>query len=182
VGSTPRLAVLVLCADDVTPGSEETIERALGFACAYLDRRDRTVSEVRSHLERKAVQGALIENCLRTLVEQGLLDDARYAELFASDKRELEQWGSERIRRGLLSRGIDRDLVEAALSAETADRSGDGEPEDTELGRALTVLRRRFPSPPADGRERERALGVLLRKGYESDLAVEAVTMHARGA
>ena len=39
----------------------------------------------------------------------------------------------------------------------------------------MALLRRRFPSPPHDDRERNRALGVLVRKGYESDLAHEAV-------
>ena len=34
---------------------------------------------------------------------------------------------------------------------------------------------------PADRRERERALGVLLRKGYESELALDALSAYARG-
>jgi hypothetical protein len=34
---------------------------------------------------------------------------------------------------------------------------------------------------PADRRERERALGVLLRKGYESELALDALHAYARG-
>jgi regulatory protein len=49
------------------------------------------------------------------------------------------------------------------------------------MDRALAVLRRRFPQPPEDRRERDRALGVLLRKGYESDLALDALAVHARG-
>ena len=49
-----------------------------------------------------------------------------------------------------------------------------------ELERALAVLRAWFPSRGADRRERERALGVLLRKGYDSDLALEALAIHSR--
>ncbi|MGH2929282.1 MAG: regulatory protein RecX, partial [Solirubrobacteraceae bacterium] len=108
---------------------------------------------------------------------QRLLDDERFARLFVSDKRELEQWGSERIRRGLEARGIDRRLAETALSAVNGDRA---EPE-TELHRALALLRRRFPAPPEDRRTRERALGMLLRKGYETELALDALAAHARG-
>jgi hypothetical protein len=41
-------------------------------------------------------------------------------------------------------------------------------------------LRRRFAEPPSDRRTRERALGVLIRKGYESDLALEALASWGR--
>ena len=45
----------------------------------------------------------------------------------------------------------------------------------------MAVLRRRFPDPVEGGRERERALGVLLRKGYDTELALEALARHALG-
>ncbi len=36
------------------------------------------------------------------------------------------------------------------------------------------------PSPPADQRERERALGLLVRRGYELELAYDAVRAFER--
>jgi regulatory protein len=154
---------------------DDKLQRALELGYAYLNRRDRTIDEVRSQLQRKGISSELTEAALETLSEQGYLDDARFARLFVSDKREFEQWGNERIRRGLLTRGIDRELAEAALG-----QAGDDGPETTELDRALGLLRRRFPAPPSDRRERDRALGVLLRKGYESELAVDALAAYAR--
>jgi len=118
------------------------------------------------------VQPQTVEEVLRLLGEQGQLDDARFARLFAEDKRELEGWGVERIRRGLIGRGIEREVAETALAGADA---------ESELDRAVALLRRRFQSPPADRRERERALGVLVRKGYESELALDAVAAFARG-
>lgn len=162
----------------------ERLQKALDLAYAYLNPRDRTVQEVRVRLQRRGVSEDLTETAIRTLAEQGFLDDARFARLFVTDKRRLEQWGSERIRRGLLTRGVGRELVEAALAEEglTADAAPDAEEEpETELERALAVLRRRFPDPPQDRRERNRALGFLLRKGYESELALDALSAHARG-
>ncbi len=94
---------------------------------------------------------------------------------FIADKRDLERWGEDRIRLGLLARGIDRDLVQTQLDQIR------GSNEETELDRALSLLRRRFPAPPRERRERDRALGVLLRKGYESELALDALTAYARG-
>jgi regulatory protein len=152
---------------------EERLEHALGLAFQHLNRRDRTEAEIRSHLQTKGVAEAVIESAVETLHEQGYVDDARFARLLTHDKRELEGWGNERIRRTLVARGIGRELIDDALRG--AAPSG-------ELDRALELLRRRFPAPPDDPRERERALGVLLRKGYESELALDALAQHARDA
>jgi regulatory protein len=157
---------------------EERLQKALDLAYAYLNPRDRTVSEVRRRLERGGVSAEVAENVVEVLGEQGFLNDSRFARLFVADKRTLEQWGSERIRRGLVSRGIDRHLADAALAEEP--EAVDEEPE-SELDRALALLRRRFPDPPQDRRDRNRALGMLLRKGYESELAYDALSAHTRG-
>ena len=44
----------------------------------------------------------------------------------------------------------------------------------------MALLRRRFRTRPADDRERERALGMLVRKGYELELAYDAVRAFER--
>jgi regulatory protein len=148
-------------------------ERALVVAYQHLNRRDRTIGEMRCHLERQGFPITAVEATIGTLTDEGYLDDVRFARLFAQDKRELEQWGNERIQRALTERGIDRELAERTLS-ETL--------QEPELDRALGLLRRRFPSPPHDRRERDRALGVLLRKGYDSEIALDALTAYARDA
>jgi regulatory protein len=136
-----------------------------------LSSRDRTVAELRSWLERKRVEPAAIEAAVAELAAAGLLDDARYAHAFAHDKRELARWGSERIARELRRRGIAPDLVEAVL--DSSDRS-------SELDTAVSLLRERF-GPPRDDRERNRAFSLLVRRGYEPELAYEAVRALARG-
>ena len=149
-----------------SPALDSHDQRALDLAYRYLGRRDRTVAEMRHYLEGKRVDPAAITTTVAELSAQGYLDDARYAHRFADDRRELDHWGAERIERRLLAAGVDPDLVAAALMQQA---NGD------ELAAAVALLRRRFPTPPADDRERNRALGVLVRKGYESELAHEAV-------
>ena len=136
---------------------------------------------MRAHLRRADAAPEDVERAVATLLEEGHLDDGRFVRLFVQDKRELEEWGNDRIRRALLARGVDSDLIEDGLTEPRAgDCGGNGDGAGGEKERALALLRRRFPSPAGDRRERERALGVLLRKGYDTDLAREAIAAHTR--
>jgi regulatory protein len=161
----------------VDPDGTE-LQRALELAYRYLDRRERTINEVRARLEAKGTEPAVLEQAVAILAEQGAVDDGRFARLFVQDKRELEQWGAERIRRGLLARGVDRELIAEALTQ--SGEAADDDPPETELDRALNVLRRRFTTPPRDRRDRDRALGVLIRKGYDPELALDALAAYGR--
>ncbi|HVS28179.1 MAG TPA: RecX family transcriptional regulator, partial [Solirubrobacteraceae bacterium] len=78
---------------------------------------------------------------------------------------QMNEHDSERIERRLTALGVEPELIAAALS--------DGD--SGELEAAVALLQRRFPTVPADERERARALGLLLRKGYELELAHDAI-------
>ena len=147
------------------------LQHALDLSYRYLGHRDRTVAEVRRHLEAKRVEPDTIEAAIAELLEQGYLDDARYAVRFVEDRRTLDDWGSERIERKLLAVGVAPEHVAAALHAH------DGH---DELEAAVALLRRRFGVPPESDRDKERALGVLVRKGYELELAYDALRAFGR--
>lgn len=142
------------------------LQRALELGYRHLGKRDRTEAELRRHLGAKDLDEASIDGAIEALVRQGYVDDARYARVFAEDRRALDDWGPQRIERRLLALGIDRELVSAALSH--GDPSG-------ELDAAVALLRRRCREIPATDRECERALGLLVRKGYDLELAHDAI-------
>jgi regulatory protein len=131
------------------------------------------VSQVRVHLLGRSLPEADVEAALAELGEQGYLDDARFARRFAEDRRSLDGWGSERIERTLLSSGVDPETIVAALGARGA---------EDELEAAVTVLRGRLRAAPADERARQRALALLVRRGYELELAYDAVRLFERAA
>jgi regulatory protein len=149
---------------------EARLQHARDLAWRALNRRDRTVAELARTLAAKRVEPAAIEVVISELCEQGYLDDARFARRFAEDRRRLDDWGAERIERRLRALGIEDHLIAAAVAEQDP---------GTELDAALSLLRRRFPDPPDTPRECQRALGVLLRKGYELELAHEALRHHA---
>lgn len=142
------------------------MQRALDLGYRHLGKRDRTEAEVRRHLAARDVDEASIDGAIEALVRQGYVDDARYARTFAEDRRALDGWGPERIERRLLELGIAPELVAEALSAR--DASG-------ELDAAVALLGRRFSAIPDSDRERDRALRMLARKGYDLELAYDAV-------
>lgn len=151
--------------------SELRLQHALDLAYRYLGYRDRTVLEVRRHLEAKRVEPDTIDQVVDELGRQGYLDDARYARQYTADRRRLDGWGDERIERKLLSAGVAPELVAAAL-AERGDES--------ELEAAVRVLRGRFRTVPETDRDKQRALGFLVRKGYDLELAYDALRAYAR--
>jgi regulatory protein len=155
------------------PDPETRLQHARDVAWRFLNRRDRTEAELRRTLADKRVEPDLIDRVLAELAEGGYVDDARYAQRFAEDRRRLDAWGSDRIERRLLALGVDREHVAVAL----AEQGG-----EEELEAALALVERRFPAGIHTPRERDRALGVLVRKGYDAELAYDAVRRHAGAA
>jgi regulatory protein len=127
---------------------------------------------VRRHLRRRGVDPATTARTLSALIVDGYLNDVRYAQRFTADKRQLDHWGAKRIEQRLLAAGVDVETVDAVLATR--------DPSD-ELEAAIELLERRFSIPPRDGRERNRALGLLVRRGYDLDLACDAIRAHERG-
>lgn len=157
----------------MTPATQDRLQHALDTAYRFLGRRDRTVAEVRERLEADEIEADVADEAIAELTRQGYLDDARYARRFAEDRRTIDAWGAERIERRLLAVGVEPALIAAALGERGAAE---------ELEAALTVLKRRFPRAPGSDRERERALGILVRKGYDLELAYDAIRAYERDA
>jgi regulatory protein len=149
---------------------EVRLQHARDVAWRALNRRDHTVAEIARVLARKRVEPAIIDSVVGELCEQGYLDDERFAHRFADDRRRLDGWGAERIERRLAQLGIDQAHIAAAVGCQGTDE---------ELEAAVELLRRRFPEPPATPRDCERALGMLVRKGYALELAHDAIRRHA---
>jgi regulatory protein len=146
--------------------------KAFERALKSISVRERTESEVDEFLRRRGYERDVIKDVIRALRDERLVDDAGYARRFAEDRRLLDQWGTERIARDLQRRGVERELIEQALAGIDA---------EDELGTAVELLDRRFPMPFDGDRERDKAWRMLVRRGYEPELAYSAVRRHEHG-
>lgn len=146
--------------------------KAFELAVGALARKERTEAELRDLLARRGVAADDAESALERLIAVGELDDERFAARFAADKRELRGWGPERIREALGGRGIESRLAEQAAA---------GEPAADQASRAASLLSLR-PGDLADEASRGRALAYLTRRGYDYEVAYEAVRLAERRA
>lgn len=135
-----------------------------------ISRKERTAAEVSAWLVEKGAAPEEVEAIVERLTSLQLLDDERFAVLYTEDKRNLAGWGSERIERTLIERGIPSEVARQAVS--------DGTDEDVE--RAISVLVERG-SDLEDERDRQRALGLLARRGYSSVDSYEAIRRLRKG-
>ena len=147
--------------------SDEPLSRAL----KALEQKERTVAEMGSWLRARGVGPEEVEDVVDRLICDGVLDDTRYAQRYTEDKRQLRRWGNGRIRAALLDRGISTEDAEEALSDADSEQ---------EVERAVELLRDRSAAL-ADALERQRALGLLARRGYDSEVAYEAIRRARRG-
>jgi regulatory protein len=168
------------------PGSatEEGVERvdadesdaltdALARCYSYLARREHSAAELRGRLGRARVEAETAERAIAIVIEQGYLSDERYARLLAEDRRTIDGWGVARIRDRMERAGLDRGLIDSTLAPFD---------EASECRAALELLRRRFSTPPGSARERQRAFALLVRQGFEYEIAYDAIRRHAGDA
>ena len=118
---------------------------------------------------------ALVEDMIGRFRTSGLLDDAAYAK---SRAESLHRRGnSARVIRGKLKqKGVDDNVIAAALDARGEDTE-DGK--DPELTAAVTLAKRRrlgpFAVKPPNGEQREKHLAALARAGFSYDVAQRVI-------
>jgi regulatory protein len=151
----------------------DALTDALARCYSYLARREHSAAELRERLGRARVEAAAAERAIAIVIEQGYLNDQRYARLLAEDRRNIDGWGVARIRDRMERAGLDRGLIDSTLAPFD---------EASECRAALELLRRRFSTPPGSARERQRAFALLVRQGFEYEIAYDAIRRHAGDA
>ena len=139
---------------------------ARSTALRLLSRRDYTTFELRQKLIDKEFAQEDINEALRTLAADRLLDDHRAAAAHVRIASQIKGRGRLRIQRELEARGVDRALVRELLAEMPASEDA--------AALAKFLSRKRLPSPlgPAD---RRRIFQQLLRRGFPAEAIAKAL-------
>jgi regulatory protein len=82
-----------------------------------LGRKERSSKEVKDHLSKIGVDKKLVPQYIQALVEDGLLSDARFTEEKIRVRLYRNGWGPIKISEELYIHQVDRELVQARISA-----------------------------------------------------------------
>jgi len=93
------------------------LDGLMTYAARVLSARPQTISELRQKLMRRAARAADVQQVLERLKKLGYLNDQRFAESFASWRRENQGLGKSRVVRDLLARRVAPDLAKKAAEA-----------------------------------------------------------------
>jgi regulatory protein len=137
---------------------------AYSVAIGLLARREHSVCELQSKLRARGIAAEDADAAIERLAEQGLQDEARFAEMLVRTRMGAGQ-GPMRIRAELNTHGLASELIEAAFDENAADW-------DTQ---ARAIIERRYRADElADPALRRKAIEFLLRRGFELDMARRA--------
>ncbi len=126
---------------------------------ALLARREYATAELRHKLLGQGHGPEAVEAVLRTLSEEGLLSDGRFAESYIRS-RVAKGYGPVRIEHELQQRAIDDAVVVECLDRYQSEWSA----------RVAAARRKRFGTPlPGDAKERARQSRFLQYRGFTPD-------------
>ena len=135
--------------------------RAFNAAMDLLSRREHSKKELYTKLCRKFDSEA-VESAVERLCELGMVDDERFAELYAKELYERKGMGDRRIIYELCSRGISGETAKAAVEALHIDCD---ESEDN-VQRIVDIIEKKYYNITNDEKQRRRAWNALQRLGY----------------
>ena len=143
-------------------------ERVFHRAAKLLAARPRSVEELRERLlEGRGATKAIVESVIQRLSEYGYLDDARFAQSYASLRVQQRPIGRQRLQRDLWLKKIDKATADEALDVVFA-----ATPEEELIDRAIEK-RIRLRGRPQSRAETKKLFDHLLRQGFAFELISE---------
>jgi regulatory protein len=141
----------------------DTKVKAYQIATRFLSYRSRSIYELRTRLERDNIDSSIIDRTIQKLLDQQLLDDNRFAELFTESRILHRPVGISRLRRELRQKGIDEEII-ARIEEQYFN-------DEDELKRAMQAADKKLRSDRStDPLVRKRRLAAHLgRRGFNWD-------------
>jgi len=143
-------------------------EQALQKLRHYCGYQERCHSEVREKLYRLEVAKKLHDGIIASLIEEGWLDEERFAIAYAGGKFRVKQWGKQKITHALMQKQVSGYSINKGLNKIKGDEyiavlKKLAEEKYESLNQEQWVIRKR------------KTMDYLLQKGYETELVNEVL-------
>ena len=125
-------------------------------------------------LEGRGATPQIVETVIERLREYGYLDDARYAQSYASLRVQQRPIGRQRLQRDLWLKKIDKQTAESAL-----DQVFEQTPEEDLIDKAI-AKRVRLRGKPKTREDAKKLFDHLLRQGFPFELVSDKVRALAK--
>lgn len=136
------------------------VKKKIYHYCAY---QERCHQEVRNKLYDLGLGTADVDEMISHLIQEGYLNEDRFARAFAGGRFRIKKWGKIKIIQALESKGLTKNCIKAGLS-EIADEDYLVTVESLLKNKAETIDESNLFV------KREQAATYLIRKGFEPDL------------
>ena len=158
-------------ADEIAPlDPAKARERVFQRAAKLLAAKQRSVEELRERLlETRGGTSAIVDEVIARLREYGYLDDAKFAQSYASLRLRERPIGRRRLERDLSLKKVDKETTNAAL-----DEVFESTPEAELIERAI-AKRIRLRGKPKSREDAKKLFDHLLRQGFGFELVSERV-------
>ena len=144
------------------PESFKELLQRLSRYCAYQDRCRR---DVEMKLQGWELSSKMAERLIKELLNEGFVDDLRFAKSFVRGKFRINRWGKQRIVYELRARKIDEPMIKEGL-------------EEIDEGRYMDSIRSLIEKKNLEIKskkivnKREKIINFVVGKGYEIDLVL----------
>ena len=144
--------------------NRDIVLKKLLHYCSY---QDRCTQEVRTKLASFDIADSDKEKIMQVLVDEGFIDDERYASTFVRSKIHLKKWGVNKIRMSLKMKGVSDEIIQNALSEI-----------DPEIYREelVKVLKTKKINESDPYKRNAKLAQYAMQKGYEPGLVWELVS------
>jgi regulatory protein len=145
-----------------------TAEQALQKLRHYCGYQERCHSEVRDKLFRLEVEKKDHDAIIASLIEEGYLNEERFAIAFAGGKFRVKQWGKQKIKHALIQKKVSEYSIKKALSKIESDEYRAilkklGEEKYASLNQLQWTTRK------------SKTIDYLMQKGFEPELINEVL-------
>lgn len=153
-------------------------DRSFNYCVWALGQGAKSRKQLFDALAKKDVPEDITETVLDRMVDLGYLNDAAFAESFVRSRHEYQRKGSRRITQDLQRKGVEPEVIEAAMEAIDPEA-------ETENARTLVAKKLRSTRGLDRNKRVNRIAGMLMRNGYSGsdvfDVIREALDAEAEG-